>query len=219
MRRLIALGLAAASLVAGSTTANAAASNPRDPGTPPPEIEIGVGQDGEVIPATPGETQPIPCAWHPGPATPDQATALNTMVGVIIDVFNVILGTTMTVQITFYSEENNLRAWSAPNNRFEQLMVADCTNATDPGPWVTDDTDWWVITPPSPEILLPDLFERATAPIDSPTLAINPPNETFVNLGMWLADRAGRADHGPGRARTAVGRGDRGGRHHHVRPR
>jgi hypothetical protein len=115
------------------------------------------------------------------------ADTYNEVTELIVDIINRFLSTDLQITLTYYSEENNLRGWSSLRQRFEKRMVADCTNATEPGEWTTGDLDWWVVQPPDPAILLPGALARATAPIAAPDPAINPPDATAINLGMWLA--------------------------------
>jgi hypothetical protein len=207
VRRVALIGacalMALGAVAAGSTPPVSANAGEDRPDPTPTTIAVEITTPGGVVPGTPGDgaSGVIPCTWLPDPATPQIADLYNDVTETIIDIVNQFLATDLQITLTYYSEENNLRAWSIVRQRFERRMVADCTNATDPGEWVTGDLDWWVVQPPNPAILLPSALARATAPIQSPDPAINPPDATAINLGMWLAV----ADAGSITIRVALG--------------
>jgi hypothetical protein len=160
---------------------------------PPTTIRVTVSTPGQVVPGagggTTGGNNAVPCAWNPDPATPADADAFNRFTEQLYDIANQILSKDLTITITYYSESGSLHAWNGNAGQFERRVVADCTNATDPGPWSTGDLDWWTVRPPSPDILIPGVVAEATAPINAPTPDINPPRIGTINVGMWLAVR------------------------------
>lgn len=204
-----ALAVALIPLLATPVSANTPLPQPTTPPTtttaPPATIRVVVSTPGQVEPGTPGAetggTVAIPCSWSPDLRTQAYADELNETIAFIYDTINQWLGSNLTVVLTYYSEDGGLRAWDAVDQRFERRMEADCSNATAPGTWETGDLDWWVVAPPSPDILIPGAVAEAIAPILPPVPAINPPGVGTVNLGMWLAVE----DTGPVTVRIELG--------------
>jgi hypothetical protein len=168
-------------------------------------VTVVVTQPGATVPGDGGGeasgTVGIPCAWDPEPADPATADELNATITTIYDVVNRFLPVDLEIPLTYYSEHGTLRAWSWLRDRFEQRMIADCTDATDPDGWFTGAIDWWVVEPPNPEILLPGLILRVTQPLATPGADISPVGEAPINVGLWLATQPA----GPIRVRATLG--------------
>ncbi len=178
-------------LVASRAEASLPYPSPTTSTSPPAVVGVSVSTPDVVDPGDDGGTATgtvaIPCDWNPEPATPAETDALNDTIGSLFDAINRLLPINLVVRLTYYSEYGTLRAWDSVDGRFEQAMVADCSAATHPGAVTTGDFEWQAVTPPSPDILIPGTVERATALIEAPTPAINPPDIGTINLGMWLA--------------------------------
>ena len=130
----------------------------------------------------------IPCTWRNSPATEEQVDLYNRVYVILDELVDAFSDTnSVAFEVTFYVDDGILHQWSVLNARFERYQTANCAGAT--RLTVTEARGWrWVaVTPPTADILIPDLTLVVTGRIQPPISAINPPYEAAINLGLWFA--------------------------------
>ena len=159
------------------------AEGPSADAAPPPKVTATVTSTTSVA-SNPSAEPPPSCWWVGEPATQERADLFNVLVEVVSGVVAGVTGVTTIVTVTYYSEGGTLHKWDAELQIYAQRQNKECA---DPADMTAPLARWVPVADPDPRMLLQRTIAEASQPISFPDPAINPPDKSAINLGMWLA--------------------------------